>query len=65
MTIDEYLKKNRLTQKQFAVLVGVSQGMVGHWISGRHRITPDQATVIEARTNGVLKKEVLVFGAAA
>lgn len=62
MDIKTYIKTNHITQAGFANLVGVTQGMVGHWIAGRHKITPAQAVIIEEKTGGDLKKETLVFG---
>lgn len=39
MKLNEYLKKNGISQRQFGISVGVSQGMVSHVITGRAKPT--------------------------
>ncbi|EFE8004149.1 helix-turn-helix transcriptional regulator [Escherichia coli] len=39
MNLGEYLYHSRITQKDFAEIVGVTQGMVSHVITGRAKLT--------------------------
>lgn len=39
MNLGEYLHHSRITQKDFAEIVGVTQGMVSHVITGRAKLT--------------------------
>ncbi|EGD9092289.1 helix-turn-helix transcriptional regulator, partial [Escherichia coli] len=39
MNLREYLHHSRITQKDFAEIVGVTQGMVSHVITGRAKLT--------------------------
>ena len=66
MNISSYIKENRLTQKKFGALVGVSPGMVWQWIAlekGRPgrlaRVTAEKAIEIEKATNGLVSREEL------
>lgn len=47
-----YLKRQKMTQKDFAALVGVSQPAVSQWISGSKGIDIRTAHRIEERTRG-------------
>ena len=38
MTLAEYLKASDMTQQQLADLLGVSDGLVSHWLVGRKQI---------------------------
>jgi len=65
MNIKTYLKQEKLTQAAFAQKIGVSQGMVAHWVNGRCRITPEKAIHIDKATGSKLSKESLcpeIFG---
>lgn len=59
MTLSEYLKTKNLTQGQFAKLIGKSQGMVSHWINGRHRVEAEDAKQIETVTKGAVLRHEL------
>ncbi|MEJ9962469.1 helix-turn-helix transcriptional regulator [Escherichia albertii] len=39
MKLGEYLHHSRITQKKFAEIVGTTQGMVSHVITGRAKLT--------------------------
>lgn len=39
MTLTEYLSLERITQRDFAVLVGSSQGFISHYLTGRHKLS--------------------------
>lgn len=59
MVIEKYLKKHGLSQKQFGLQVGVSQGMVNQWLKGIRRVSPERAIVIEKKTGGELTRKAL------
>lgn len=59
MNLDSYLEKSTETQAMFAEKVGVTQGMVGHWLHGRCRITPEMAKKIEDVTLGKVTRSEL------
>ena len=59
MCIPEYLKKKKLSQQEFATLIGVSQGLVWQWINGKTRITAERAKEIEVKTKGDIKRHDL------
>lgn len=45
--IKAYLAKNGLSQQQFAAKLGVSQGTVSQWITGRTAVSRKSAKTIE------------------
>ena len=47
MILKVLMKEQRITQQQFATIVGVSQGMVGHWINDRKLIGAESAIKIQ------------------
>jgi plasmid maintenance system antidote protein VapI len=47
--IAEYLEKEERSQAWFGKQLGVSQGMVQHWINNRRPITLETALEIEAK----------------
>ena len=47
--IAEYLEKEERSQAWFGKRLGVSQGMVQHWINNRRPITLETALEIEAK----------------
>ena len=59
MDIPSYLKKSDLTYAEFGARIGVSGGMVGHWVACRHRITAERAIQIEAATDGAVTRAEL------
>jgi len=52
MNLRAYLKKHGLSQSAFAGKIGVTQGAVGHWVTGRHPVTPKWASRIVSKTRG-------------
>ena len=61
----KYLSESNTSQGAFARAVGVSQGMVSHWLLGKKRITAERARDIERATAGVIQRSELrpdVFG---
>jgi DNA-binding transcriptional regulator YdaS (Cro superfamily) len=68
MELTAYLTKYGLSQREFGARLGVTQGMVAHWVNGRTRITAERALEIEAATSGEVSRLELrpdVFGAPA
>lgn len=48
--LETYLKRNAITQREFANRIGCSQGLVSQWINGDTQITGRWAVVIERET---------------
>lgn len=66
MTLDEYLKER--TQTDLARRLKVTQGLVGHWVSGRVKISAERALDIENATDGAVTRNELrpdIFGSEA
>ena len=59
MDIRTYLQEREITQAEFAASLGVTQSMVGHWVSGRHRVTAERAAQIEHITGGAISRAEL------
>lgn len=59
MDMATYLEQTGLTQKAFGRLVGVSQGMVWQWLTGRLRVTAVRAVAIERATAGAVLRHEL------
>lgn len=59
MSIQNYLDKHNLTQKQFAASVGVTAGMVNQWIKNIRPVSTLKARRIEEITNGELSRKAL------
>lgn len=59
MNLLDYIKHRRISQAELAELVGVSQGMVSHWLTGRKAITPERAKQIEHATGGAVRRHEL------
>lgn len=60
-----YLAESGTSQGAFAQVLGVSQGMVSHWLLGKKRITAERARDIERATAGRITRYDLrpdVFG---
>jgi len=63
MTLAEYIQTT--TQAKFAAQLGVTSGMVSHWLRGRERITAERAKQIERVTSGAVSAADLrpdIFG---
>jgi transcriptional regulator with XRE-family HTH domain len=66
MNLSDYLSQPGITQSKLATSLGVSQGLVHQWASGKTRITAERAIAIEAATDGLVTKYDLrpdIFGA--
>lgn len=59
MELRTYLEETGLTQAEFAAKLQVTQGMIGHWLHGRKRITAEQAKAIEEATAGKVTRHDL------
>lgn len=59
MDISAYLTEKELSQEAFAKQIGVSQGLVWQWISGKTRITAERAVEIEQKTGGEIARHDL------
>jgi DNA-binding transcriptional regulator YdaS (Cro superfamily) len=55
-----YMKRHRLSQKEFGKRVGTSQSMVSQWLTGRRPIGAERAVAIERRTKGEISCEDLL-----
>ncbi|EFA1534654.1 transcriptional regulator, partial [Escherichia coli] len=51
MTLDEYLKKNRVRQSCLAALAGCSQSMISLVATGRSQLSPEKVLRIAEATN--------------
>ncbi len=51
MTLDEYLKKNRVRQSCLATLAGCSQSMISLAATGRSQLSPEKVLRIAEATN--------------
>ena len=58
MKIRAYLKQRGLSQKEFATILGVTQGCIAQWIGGK-RISSERALQIEKKTQGHVTREDL------
>ncbi|BET09409.1 transcriptional regulator [Pandoraea sputorum] len=52
MDLATYLSSQKITQAAFAVSLGVSQGLIYQWLTGRRPIAPDKCVAIERLTRG-------------
>lgn len=59
MDIPAYLLKRRLSQKQFADLIGVSPGAVWQWLNGYARMSGETAGEIVRTTKGEITQRDL------
>ncbi|ENT6195805.1 TPA: helix-turn-helix domain-containing protein [Salmonella enterica] len=58
MTLDEYLKKNRVRQSCLATLAGCSQSMISLVTTGRSQLSPEKVLRIAEATNFEVKRTV-------
>lgn len=54
-----YIDQPDRGQKWFAEQVGVSPGLVSHWLTGRKKLTAEKAKAIEVATGGVVMRHEL------
>jgi len=57
MTLGMYLRKKRLTQQQFADMLGVAQSLVSDWTLGKRVPRPAMMSKIASVTNGRVKPQ--------
>lgn len=56
MDIPQYLRKEGLTQTEFARRLGVSSAAVSQWVNKARKISPRKAKLIEEATDGAIKR---------
>lgn len=59
MNIQTYLKKHRVTQKEFAKKIGATQGFVSQLLLGKRPIPAEKVLPIELATNGQVSRHEL------
>ena len=59
MDLATYMQSHGISQSDMADRLGVSQGMVSHWLRGRKNITAEKARDIEIATNGAVRRHEL------
>ncbi|MGU7780503.1 YdaS family helix-turn-helix protein [Burkholderia sp. PU8-34] len=59
MNLSAYLTEQKLTQAAFAGLLGVSQGLIYQWLTGRRPIAIDKCVAIERATVGAVTRRDL------
>lgn len=59
MTLNEYMRRKRLTHEEFAELVGCTRAAVTRWLSGSRSPSPQWVTVILRKTKGLVKVQDL------
>lgn len=65
MDIQSYLKKEGLTQTEFASRIGVSSAAVSQWVKKARNVSPLWAKKIEGITSGAITRKDLrpdIFG---
>jgi len=55
MKLEAYLKKERMTQREFAKLINVDESTLSHWLTGLHRPSWPAMFKIVDITNGQVK----------
>lgn len=60
MTLFEYLKKNKITRKEFAEALGYSDSSMDQYFRHIHPVSKKFATVVEMYTKGEVKAEALM-----
>lgn len=59
MTLNEYLTKHNISQKDFAEKVGVTGGMVNQWLLEHRPIAIAKCVLIEKLTDGEVTRQEL------
>lgn len=59
MNLADYLSTTKTSQAAFAKQLGVSQGLVYQWISGKRPVAAEKCPEIERITNGAVTCEEL------
>lgn len=55
MLLREYLKKYRITKKEFAQKIGVTNIAIWHYMAGRRTPSLERAKKIEEESDGLVK----------
>ena len=58
--LDAYLKKNGITQREFADRLGCSQSLISQWINGDVEMTGKWAIQVERETQRVVRRQDLL-----
>jgi len=58
--LDSYLKKNGITQREFAERLGCSQSLISQWINGDVEMTGKWAVAIERETDREVRRQHLL-----
>lgn len=59
MDIATYLSTKKISQASFALLIGVSPGLVYQWMTGRRPVSVEKCVLIERVTNGAVSRRDL------
>ena len=59
MNLKEYIANRKLSQVEFAQLLGVTQGAVWQWIAGKKPVSAESCIAIERATAGEVRCEDL------
>ncbi|WP_109477782.1 helix-turn-helix domain-containing protein [Paraburkholderia sp. C35] len=59
MKLSDYLSKHKISQTTFAAQLGVSQGLVYQWLTGKRPVAAEQCPKIEELTGGEVRCEEL------
>ncbi|UEC03942.1 transcriptional regulator [Burkholderia vietnamiensis] len=59
MDLSAYLFQRQMTQAAFAKQMGVSQGLVYQWLTGRRPVAVDRCVAIERSTGGAVGRRDL------
>lgn len=60
MKLNEYLKKNNITQDEFAKSLGITQGFISQYTLGLVKMPALRALQIEKATNGMVTLDDLI-----
>ena len=61
MTLEEFLKINKITTTEFSAVISCGQPMVSNLCNRRRRPSPSLALRIERATNGAVTRDELIF----
>ncbi len=59
MQLAEYLAEYRISQKELARRVGVTQGMVSQWLRKHRPISAEKVLPLERATDGLVSRQEL------
>ena len=61
MTILEFLARKKMTQKDFALYVGIDRSYLNQILQGKRRISPERAITIYEKTQGLVTRDEAIF----